>query len=129
MNPDKSVLVNWRPFFSCDATVLVLYFQKFKNIELPMEFQKQAVKIFKALADETRYKIIRLLLERGEMSCADFDQEFSLSKPAMSHHYRVLENSGLILTRKKGLHIFVRLNEEIMNQFLPDFKKVHRKYA
>lgn len=90
-----------------------------------MDFEKQAVKIFKALADPTRYKIIKMLVKRGELSCADFDQVFSLSKPAMSHHYRVLENSGLVLTRKEGLHIFVRLNEEVLEQFLPDFKKVH----
>jgi len=90
-----------------------------------MVFEKQAVKIFKALADETRYKIIRLLIERGEMSCTDFDLEFNLSKPAMSHHYRVLENSGLILTRKEGAHIFVRINEDLLNRFLPDFKKIH----
>lgn len=90
-----------------------------------MAFEKQAVKIFKALADETRYKIVCLLLEKGELSCQDFDREFTLSKSAMSHHYRVLENSGLITTRKEGLHIYVKINEDVLNQFLPHFREAH----
>ncbi|NOX36053.1 MAG: helix-turn-helix transcriptional regulator [Calditrichaeota bacterium] len=92
-----------------------------------MKFEKQAVRIFKALGDDTRYRIIRLLLERGELSCADFDREFHLSKSAMSHHYRVLENSGLITTRKAGQHIYMKINKQVLERFLPDFEKVHSK--
>jgi len=89
------------------------------------DFDKQAVKIFKALADPTRYKIIRLLFERGELSCADFNKEFTWSKPAMSHHYRVLENADLVTTRKEGLHIYVSLNKEVFDKFLPQFEMCH----
>ncbi len=92
-----------------------------------LDFEKQAIKIFKALGDETRYRIVRMLLERGELSCADFDQEFHLSKSAMSHHYRVLENSGLITTRKAGQHIFITVNRTVLRQFLPDFEKIHSR--
>ena len=33
-------------------------------------FDKQAVKVFKALGDPNRYSILRLLVEKGELSCA-----------------------------------------------------------
>ena len=89
------------------------------------QFEKQAVKIFKALADPTRYKIIRLLVERTELSCGDFDKEFDISKPALSNHYRILENAGLILTRKRGQHVIVSLNEEVLDRSLPQFKQFH----
>lgn len=89
------------------------------------EFSTQAVKIFKALADPTRYRIITLLIERGEMGCADFDEAFPYSKSAMSHHYRILENANLIITHKEGQHVRVRVNQEILDRFLPDFKRVH----
>ncbi len=40
------------------------------------KFSDHAVKVFKALADPTRYQIVTLVLERGEMGCMDFDKEF-----------------------------------------------------
>jgi Predicted transcriptional regulators len=92
-----------------------------------MKYDKEAVRIFKALGDATRYRIMKMLMERGELSCADFDNEFKLSKPAMSHHYRILENAGLIETRKDGLHIYIRARAELVEKFLPNFTKTHLK--
>ncbi|RMF69278.1 MAG: transcriptional regulator [Calditrichaeota bacterium] len=89
------------------------------------DFANQAVKIFKALADPTRYRIVTLLLERGELGCADFNEAFPYSKSAMSHHYRILENANLITTRKEGQHVRVRINRDVLDRFLPDFDKVH----
>lgn len=91
------------------------------------EFDKDAVKIFKALGDSTRYRIMKMLMERGELSCADFDNEFRLSKPAMSHHYRILENAGLIETRKEGLHIYIKARADLLERFVPNFIKTHLK--
>ncbi|HUI31336.1 MAG TPA: metalloregulator ArsR/SmtB family transcription factor [Candidatus Acidoferrales bacterium] len=90
-------------------------------------FDKRAVKVFKALGDPNRYSILRLLIEKGELSCADFDGKFKLSKPAMSHHYRILENAGLIEVRKEGLHFFMKANSAVLDQFVPDFIKTHIK--
>ena len=88
-------------------------------------FDKQAVKVFKALGDPNRYKILRLLVEQGELSCADFDDRIKLSKPAMSHHYRILENAGLIEVRKEGLHFYMKANMAVLKQFVPDFIRTH----
>ena len=89
------------------------------------DFQTQAVRVFKALADPTRYRIITLLIERGEMGCADFDRAFPHSKSAMSHHYRRLESVDLIRTRKEGQHVRVCVNAEILERFLANFGDVH----
>ena len=90
-------------------------------------FDKQAVKIFKALSDSSRYNIMKLLVERGELSCADFDGKFGLTKPAMSHHYRILENAGLIDVRKEGLHFYMKANLKLLNKFVPKFSETHIK--
>ncbi len=84
--------------------------------------------MFKALGDPNRYSILKLLVEKGELSCADFDGKFSLSKPAMSHHYRILENAGLIDVRKEGLHFYMKANLEIIEQFVPNFALTHIKH-
>lgn len=88
------------------------------------EAARQAVKVFKALADTTRYRIIQMLV-KGELGCADFNREFNLSVPAMSHHLHVLENAGLVSMRKAGTHIFIRLNAEYLQRFVPGFAQAH----
>jgi DNA-binding transcriptional ArsR family regulator len=80
---------------------------------------RDAVKVFKALADPTRYRIVLMLLERGELGCGDLAREFPITRSAMSHHYRILENAGLISTRKEGSHVFFRLNQARLKLFMP----------
>ena len=91
------------------------------------EFAREAIKVFKALADPTRYHMVRMLshCEEGEMGCAEFAKAFDLSKPAMSHHYRVLENAGLVSSRKSGLYVYYKLHRDRLDAFLPDFGRVH----
>ena len=84
--------------------------------------------LFKALGDPNRYAILRTLVERGELSCADFDDQTSLSKPAMSHHYRILENAGLIEVRKEGLHYYMKADLTVIEKFVPNFVKTHLKH-
>ena len=89
------------------------------------DFQLRAVRVFNALADPTRYKIVCLLMEKGELGCSDFDKQFSLSKSALSHHYRILENADLIHTRKEGIHVFARLNLSVLDEMVPGFADTH----
>jgi DNA-binding transcriptional ArsR family regulator len=89
------------------------------------DFSQEAVKVFKALSDPTRYEIVRMLVCNGELGCQDFEIVFHKSKPAMSHHYRVLENAGLITFRKDGLRVFYRLERRQLDRFVPQFYKVH----
>jgi len=89
------------------------------------EHSQQAIKVFKALSDPVRYKIIKLLIEKGELGATDFAEVFDISAPAMSHHYRILEYSGLVLNRKSGQHVFLSLNNVVLDTFIPGFKKAH----
>lgn len=55
--------------------------------------------IFGALSDPTRLAIVERLLAEGERSAGDIAAPFSMSKPAISKHLRVLEEAGLIERR------------------------------
>ena len=92
---------------------------------MKQEFDRQAVKVFKALGDPSRYEMVKLLVERGEVSCGELVEHLSLSPPALSHHYRVLEGCGLAEVRRQGVHHFVRLNRQVLERFLPGFLGVH----
>jgi DNA-binding transcriptional ArsR family regulator len=89
------------------------------------DFSQQAIKVFKALSDPTRYEIVRMLLTCEELGCEDFDYAFGKSKPAMSHHYRVLENAGLVANRKDGLRVYYRLERRQLERFVPRFFEAH----
>lgn len=89
------------------------------------EFSGEAIRIFKALADPTRYQMVRMLLNCDELGCVEFERVFDLSKPAMSHHYRVLENAGLFSSRKEGVYVYFSLDKERLERFLPGFDQAH----
>jgi DNA-binding transcriptional ArsR family regulator len=55
--------------------------------------------VFGALADPIRFAIVERLLSEGERSAGELAEPFSVSKPAISKHLRVLEDAGLIERR------------------------------
>ena len=56
---------------------------------------------FKALADESRLKIVGLLARR-EHTVQDLAEALSLKEPTVSHHLRVLKDQGLVTARAEG---------------------------
>lgn len=89
------------------------------------EFTDQAILVFKALSDPTRYEMVRMLCQADEVGCSEFTEHFDLTPQALSHHYRVLERAGLVQSHKEGLHVWYRLNRTTLERFMPDFNSVH----
>jgi ArsR family transcriptional regulator len=65
--------------------------------------------IFKALSEETRLRIIKLL-EKGELCVCDIVQALDIVQPKASFHLGVLREAGLIKDRKQGKWIHYSLN-------------------
>ncbi|HZT75867.1 MAG TPA: metalloregulator ArsR/SmtB family transcription factor [Vicinamibacterales bacterium] len=64
--------------------------------------------LFKALADETRLRILGLLLA-GEVCVCDIHESLKIPQPKASRHLAYLRRSGLVETRRSGLWIHYRL--------------------
>ena len=76
------------------------------------------VRIFKALSDETRIRIIKLL-EHGELCVCDIGAALGMVQPKVSFHLGVLKNSGLLKDRKQGKWVHYSLDEsEMFKRFL-----------
>jgi ArsR family transcriptional regulator len=73
--------------------------------------------IFKALNDETRRRIIELLKVR-DMNAGEIAEEFTMSKPSISHHLDILKRADLIVSEKKGQFIEYSLNTTILEDLL-----------
>ena len=65
-------------------------------------------RFFKALADETRLRIVKLL-ELREMCVCEVMVALGLTQPTASHHLGLLENAGLVKDRKEGKWVFYSL--------------------
>lgn len=74
--------------------------------------------IFKALSDETRLRIIKLL-EKGELCVCDITAALDMVQPKVSFHLNTLKGAGLIKDRKAGRWIHYSLeNADMRKRFL-----------
>lgn len=73
--------------------------------------------LFKALNDETRREIIKLLKE-CDMNAGEIADAFNISKPSISHHLDILKRADLIISKKKGQFINYSLNMTILDDLL-----------
>lgn len=65
-------------------------------------------RFFRALADETRLRMLGLLGVR-EMCVCEVMVALNLTQPTASHHLGLLENAGLVKARKEGKWVFYRV--------------------
>jgi DNA-binding transcriptional ArsR family regulator len=68
----------------------------------------QVVKIAKALGDPTRFGILRAIAGVAEISCSDIARRFRVSQATVSHHTRILLESGLVAMRREGQFNYFR---------------------
>ena len=77
-------------------------------------------KVFKALSDPTRRRVLQLLRERP-MTAGELSDHFAVSKPTMSAHFAVLQDAGLIEAEKSGRTITYRLVMSVLEEALLGF--------
>lgn len=69
-------------------------------------------RFFFALGDTTRQQIL-LLFEPGEEICVnDIARLFKISRPAISHHLKILRNAELLVCEKRGKEVYYRVNHD-----------------
>jgi DNA-binding transcriptional ArsR family regulator len=73
--------------------------------------------VFKALADPTRRRILRLLRERN-MSAGELAAQFPLAKSTLSGHFSVLKGAGLIQADRYGSTLVYSLNVSVLEDAL-----------
>jgi ArsR family transcriptional regulator len=69
--------------------------------------------IFKALADDTRLRVLKLL-SRGELCVCEIAAALDLEQPRLSFHLRILKEAGIVVDRRQERWILYRLNDADM---------------
>ncbi len=71
---------------------------------------KDLVTVFKALSDETRLRILKLL-EQGELCVCDIVAAFNMIQPKVSFHLAALKGAGLVKDRREGKWMHYKIDD------------------
>jgi ArsR family transcriptional regulator len=74
-------------------------------------------KALKAIADEKRLLIIKLLGMRSMCVC-ELESLVELTQPALSHHLKILREAGVVTDTRQGKWIFYSLNQDSYTEML-----------
>src|SRR3954447_14021456 len=73
--------------------------------------------VMAALSDPVRVSIVRSLAAAGDCACGTL--ELGVSPATPSHHFRVLREAGITLTRPEGTHRYVSLRRDELDDRFP----------
>lgn len=90
-----------------------------------------SVAFAKAIADQTRQEVMRLLCCQW-LCVSDVVEKTGVSQPTVSHHLAILREAGLVSTRREGKQVFYTLNQDavavccgvLMQNFAPEMINV-----
>jgi ArsR family transcriptional regulator len=77
----------------------------------------EVVDFLKLISEENRLKILCLLKE-GEKCVCEIWQCLKLPQNLISHHLKILKDSGLIGSRKEGTKVFYKLNQKVVKKHI-----------
>ncbi|WP_031516799.1 ArsR/SmtB family transcription factor [Desulfofalx alkaliphila] len=79
--------------------------------------------VLKAIGDETRFKILTLLLQHNYCVRA-LSRKLGLSESAISQHIKVLREAGLLVGVKKGYYVHYDVNRDVLHQLASQIKEL-----
>lgn len=81
------------------------------------------VRLFKALGDENRLRIVAALAEKTYCVC-DLARCLDIAQPTLSHHLKILRETGLVRGEKEGQWIYCSLNEQAFGEHGIDLSRL-----
>lgn len=78
---------------------------------------------FQALADPTRRAILKLL-RGGSRTAGEIAEEFHLTKPTLSHHFKVLEAAGLVRSERRGTFVVYTLQTNVLEDLAAELLEI-----
>jgi ArsR family transcriptional regulator len=86
-------------------------------------------KVYTALGDEHRQRIL-LTFEPGEqLNVGQIVEVSTLSRPAVSHHLKILREAGVLLSEKRGKEIYFWINKAFLVEAMDTVADYIRKNA
>jgi len=96
-----------------------------------MDNHVEVAKVFKAFCDETRLMVLGLL-QTGEKCACDLLEAVEVGQSTLSHHMKILVESGIVSTRKDGKWTYYSISEQgsqVAMRMLADLTAVDKELA
>jgi ArsR family transcriptional regulator len=83
---------------------------------LSVEEAAERAKVFKALSDPHRLRLLSLIAAApgGEVCVCDLTGEFDVTAPTISFHLRTLRQAGLVTSERRATWVYYRANQEML---------------
>lgn len=88
----------------------------------------QTVQMFKALADETRLKIL-IILSRRRICAKGIAKHLDISEAAVSQHIKILKEAGIIVGVKVGYYVHYDLQEPILLELMKFIEQINKDHS
>ena len=95
---------------------IVVYIISYASMERPMD-QQQVMRITKALADPTRFRILQAIAVAGESCCSELATRFPVTQATCSQHLKVLTDAGLLTMRREGQFNYYRFVRDTLEAY------------
>ena len=74
----------------------------------------ELTRLLEAVSDPVRRQIVFLLKHRAPLNVGEIAGQFRISRPAISHHLKVLKDAKIVQSEKRGQEVYYRLDIERM---------------
>jgi DNA-binding transcriptional ArsR family regulator len=74
----------------------------------------ETIRLLDGIRDPNRIEIIFLLGKGGPMNVSDIAAQFHISRPAISHHLKVLKDAGIVRSEKTGQEVYYQLERKVL---------------
>lgn len=82
----------------------------------------QLVRAAKAIGDASRFKLLNLLAESGEVAVGELAASVGVSQPTASHHLKTLADCGLVTVRHAGQHSYFAVEADVVEQLCSELR-------
>lgn len=76
------------------------------SVRSTFRIDDKTLQAFAAVTEPTRLQILLLLGEKGRLCVGDIASQFRISRPAVSHHLKILKDNHLVLGEKAGQEVY-----------------------
>lgn len=85
---------------------------------------RETAAVFRALADETRLRILKAISRMEELCECNIVPVFGLSQPTVNYHLKVLREAGLVQSARRGQWVYHRLNQKALLGAVRDLTEI-----
>jgi len=89
---------------------------------------RELIKVLKALSDEVRLRILKILQEWEKLCVCEIMQALDISQTRTSRNLGILKDAGFVTDRREGVWIYYSINKRKINEYQSELIKLLSKW-